>query len=165
MKTLKLIITAVCVSILALFLLGAECGVPVETGYSLPPYYIMFKVDGVSKIFDKGFTDFESNAFAGMSGGTQTAFFATAEVISSFDNRMNYIEIFLNGISEGAYSDAVIDYHEEGILYLTNTGSLTITKYEDVGGVIEGTFSGTVEGKVITEGKFKVKRLPNDIWD
>ena len=44
MKTLKLIIFIVFLPALAFFLLGAACGVPVD---SLPPYYITFEVDGI----------------------------------------------------------------------------------------------------------------------
>ena len=61
-----------------------------------------------------------------------------------------------------------ICYYEEGTCYGTSAGSLTITKYDDVGGVIEGTFSGSVSSgttKVITAGVIKVKRIANDSWD
>ena len=163
MNKLKLVITAVCLSTLALFLLGAECGVPVD---SLPPYYIMFKLDGESKIFDKGYTDIESNAFANKVGGNSTLFCATSDVLSSSDTKTNFIEISLNGFFEGEYSNENIYYFDnEGNVSLIFTNSIKITKYEDVSGVIEATFSGTGDGKVITEGVFKVKRIPNDTWD
>jgi hypothetical protein len=126
----------------------------------------MFKFDGESKIFDKGFTDVEKNAFANKVGVGETDFFATSDELVNVDVWTNCIEIFLMGISEGTYSNVYIGYHEleEDPWYVTVDGSLTITKYEEVGGVIEGTFSGTFDGKEITDGKFKVKRIPNDTW-
>jgi hypothetical protein len=167
MKTLKLIIVAVCVSVLALFLLGAECGVPVEVTDNLPPYYIMFKLDGVSKVFDKGFTDVESNAFANIVGVDETWFYATSDEIGEGDTWTNLMQIYLYGISEGVYSDldSTIYYRDETTWHTTSTSTFTITKYEDVGGVIEGTFSGTVDGMVITEGVLKVKIIPDNTYD
>jgi hypothetical protein len=51
MKTIKLLINTICVSVFTLFLLGAACGVPVDTSDS---YYIKFKVDGVQKNYERG---------------------------------------------------------------------------------------------------------------
>ena len=161
MITIKILISAICVSVLTLFLLGAACGVPVDTSDS---YYIKFKLDGEPKCFDKGLTDIESNAFANKYLENNTNFFATSDEYANSDDWTNCIEIFLEGVLEGEYSDAGIFYKDEETWDDISTNSLTITKYEDVGGVIEGTFSGTGGGKVITEGVFKVKRIPNDTF-
>lgn len=165
MKRSVYIITAICVFSLSFFLFTG-CPSDVE---SLPAYYIMFKLDGESKIFDKGFTDVKKNAFANKYGVAETDFFATSDELINSGVWTNYLEIFLNGISEGTYSNVGIYYKEleEDPWYEALDGSLTITKYEEVGGVIEGTFSATVtniDTKNITEGKFKVKRIPNDTW-
>jgi hypothetical protein len=65
-----------------------------------------------------------------------------------------------------------VRYYQDGIRYMAyqtgDTTTLTITKYGDVGDTIEGTFSSLVsdDGDTttiqITDGHFKVRRLPDD---
>jgi hypothetical protein len=170
MKTFKLIIVAVCVSTLALFLLGAECGVVPGLGY-----YIKFKVDGVEKNFDKGLTNYESEPFGNEVMGNGEAFFlaATPDVETGEDPPNNYIGITFDGTKTGTYTgflQADLIFLENGKGWMDDVGTddlvVTVTKYEDEGGVIEGTFSSTVIEtepdsvfKEITEGEFRVKRI------
>ncbi|UCB44594.1 MAG: hypothetical protein JSV25_10265 [Spirochaetota bacterium] len=163
MKTLKLMITAVCVSVLALFLLGAECGVPVETVLG---YYIMFKADDVQKYFDKGLTNYESEPFGNpvTSAEDYTVFFATPDEETGDEAVENGIAIMFDGTTIGTYTntETIVQYTEDGIDVSGNADTVSVTKYDDEGGVIEGTFSGTIEGVVITEGQFRVKRVAKD---
>ena len=172
MKKLKLIIVVICVPVLALFLLGAECGVvpartPVRTVESLPDYYIIFKFDGVEMDFKKGFTNVEVNAFANVFDSEYTFFFATSEVVQ-FNPNGYFIYFVVNGIDDGEYTLDYIEYQGKKVdpIYGSSEGSIKITEYGDVSGVIEGTFSATVADngttKDITEGKFKVKRIQDD---
>ena len=142
---------------------------PDENGDSLPAYYIIFKVDGEIKTFDKGFTGYESNPFgnATTDNGGASVLWASPDETTPFDAD-NYIKIYLFGIIQGTYTGSSevlqLGYLVGGTLYNSaEEVSVTITKYDDVGGVIEGTFYGTVtftvEDKIITEGKFKVKRV------
>jgi len=55
-----------------------------------------------------------------------------------------------------------------GGMYQFTQGTITITRYDEVGGLIEGAFSGSVsymnfETFYITEGKFSVRRKPDQI--
>ncbi len=75
----------------------------------MPPYYIMFKLDGVSKIFDKVFTHVESSAFANIVAD-ETWFYATSDEIGEGDPWTNLMQIYLYGISERVYSDSTIYY-------------------------------------------------------
>ena len=170
MKILKLFITAVCISALAFFFLGA-CG-------GSDDYYITFKVDGVSKTFDKGFTDYESAPFGNLVDlyGDLFAMYATPDEETGESWPDNYISIMFRGTSTGTYSDTL-----EASLYYREYGSgwweggpvddiiITVTKYDDMGGVVEGTFSTTIIDEIsesitreITEGKFRVKRIADD---
>ena len=170
MKTLKLIVVAMCVSVLTLLLFAGQCGVPVETSVS---YDIKFKVDGVQKNFDKGLTNYVSEPFGHPITGSPdyTQVLATPDVETGESLPDNGIMIYFIGTTTGIYTDAnaMIEYGE-GEWYVTdgNPVTVTITKYENEGGVIEGTFSGTVSftlsDKVITEGEFTVKRVAKDLF-
>ncbi|UCB45310.1 MAG: hypothetical protein JSV25_14010 [Spirochaetota bacterium] len=175
MKSFKLIIVAICVSFLALFLLGAECGVvPEEVSY-----YIMFKVNDVQKVFDKGATNWESKPFGQTITGDPdfTNMYANPNVETGDETPFNEITIDFYGTSTGTYTGTVqaqLAYYENGVGWRAYSGTddiiVTVTRCDtDVGGVIEGTFSTTIyelvpDGvtKVITEGKFKVKRIADN---
>ena len=93
------------------------------------PYYISFNVNGVYKIFDKGITDVESNAFANKYGGTETIFFATSdETEYVFSETSNCIEIYLSGVLEATYSNVRLLYREEGPWYSTASAFVKVTK-------------------------------------
>ena len=80
------------------------------------------------------------------------------------------------GTSTGTFSDtsdASLYYREDGSGWWeggpVDDIVITVTTYDNVGGVIEGTFSTTIIEeepdsitKNITEGKFRVKRIADD---
>ena len=171
MKAIKLIVTVMCVSVFALFLLGAECGVPEEVVDSLPAYYIIFKADGELKTYSKGFTDFNGDACGNYVSSETTQIVALPVASALVDGPLDeYFLIIFPG--QESYDSVYFQYGDgSGDVYITpgpEISSVTITKYEDEGGVIEGTFSGmvTLDTDIdITEGKFKVKRVPDDSFD
>jgi len=66
-------------------------------------------------------------------------------------------------------SGAVFRYYSSTAAVESVDGSITITKSATVGGVIEGTFSGTATGQdqaphAVSEGRFRVARLPDDYF-
>jgi hypothetical protein len=172
MKTIKLLINAICVSVFTLFLLGAACGVPVDTSDS---YYIKFKVDGVQKNYDKGLTDVEEKPFGIQWPEDGTEIWANPNVVSNGDQiEWLYIMTFLLDVGTES-TDGTVEYVTEAraIIYRSTSYTVTITTYGSVGGIIEGTFSATVENffppndlKEITEGEFRVKRIADNtnLW-
>ena len=102
--------------------------------------------------------------------------YATPDVETGDPEPDNYISVMFLGTTTGTYSDtsqASLFYRENGNGWWEG-GSvdniiITVTKYDDVGGVVKGTFSTTIIEEVpdsltkeITEGKFKVKRIADD---
>ena len=85
----------------------------------------------------------------------------------------NYVWFEFNGITTGTYdlSDMLGAYYRiEGEYWDFLTLSLTVNKYEDVGGDIEGTFAGTIENeagtiqRVVYGGQFRVVRVANEAF-
>ena len=172
MKTLKLIVTTICISLLAFFLLGAECGAPVESVNhidSLPTYFIIFKLNGESKTFDRGFTDFESKPFGNKQSSTKTTLIATPDDETGMEEPDNYIWIDFNGADVDTYPttflnvDIDLDLSIEGGATVNNSNIVVqVTSYGAVGETITGYFYGTLsDGSIITEGVFKVYRAPD----
>jgi hypothetical protein len=169
MKRLILILTVICIVSLSCFLFT---GCP-----ALNIYYIKFKVDGEGKIWDKGYTDYESNAFGSLYPGEgRIRLVATPDAVASTDDIDNYIWFRITGISAGTYpnTEVLIWFKEDGgVEYTNNVGvgdmTVIITEFGEIGGVIKGTFSGTLDetdsvGPItITEGEFEVLRAENDL--
>jgi hypothetical protein len=120
------------------------------------------KVDDADKNFDKGLTNYESKpcgqlliVYADLSNMLATSDDETGETFP-----YNNIYIRFYGTTAGTYTEAEADlrYGEGGTWYVSDGNPVTVTKYEDAGGVIEGTFSGTIffdlEDRVITEEEF-----------
>jgi hypothetical protein len=85
-----------------------------------------------------------------------------------------YIMTFLLDVGTES-TDGTVEYVTEAraIIYRSTSYTVTITTYGLVGGIIEGTFSATVENffppndlKEITEGEFRVKRIADNtnLW-
>ena len=167
MKRFLLIITVVCIASLSIFLFT---GCPTAT-----TYYINFKLDGVQKNFDKGLTDIEEKPFGVQQSLYTTEIFANPNVVSS-GNEIEHLYFYTGLYNVGTETDELLIYYvtEAGATYASQAGThtVTFTTYGSEGGVIEGTFSGTVVNAVpngpsmeITEGEFRVKRLDNDtVW-
>ena len=79
-----------------------------------------------------------------------------------------FITISFEGSAEGSYPIYHIVYDEDGTAYFLVNGSITITKYEEVGGVIEGTFTAEVSDNGTTieieSGQFRVIRVYDDTY-
>ena len=162
-----------------LFFFAGSCSDNGSNGGSI--YYIKFKADGVEKVFDLGLTDVEENAFGEVLGGSMTLLFGTPETFANLDagNPNNFVGITLLGTEAGSYDDDTgldsFNYTVEQAEYQPSSSELTITSFGAEGGDIVGTFSATVQWAsgepasdpeiLITEGEFKVKRIPNDSYD
>ncbi|UCB45481.1 MAG: hypothetical protein JSV25_14935, partial [Spirochaetota bacterium] len=124
---------------------------------------------GVDKNFDKGLTNYESEplGFLVTGDGDVTVLIATPDEETGDDPMDNFIHIDFSSRTTGTFSPILISMNIEGVNYYNGTGSITVTKYEDMGGVIEGTFYGTAMNGAsleITEGKFKVKRIADNTY-
>ena len=163
MKRFIFIITVVCIASLTIFLFT---GCP-----TAPGYYIKFKVDGVEKNYGKGLSDFGGDACGNYTSadGLLTEMVASPEASSLASAPPDeYFLIVFPG--QESFEDAYFSYGDGvGGFYSAYGNAVTITSYGDEGGVIEGTFSGTVsftlEDKVITEGKFRVMRVDDDSFN
>ena len=163
MKHFLIIISVICIASLSIFMFS---GCP-----TAPGYYIKFKVDGVEKNFDKGFTDYEKEPFGNEIGGEGTALFATPDDETGDAEPDNYIWIDFNGVDTDTYPATFLNA-EIGV-YLTIGGvgtdnsdcTLQVTSYGAVDGTIEGTFSGLLsDGSTITDGEFRVLRIADNTF-
>ena len=167
MKRFLLIISALCVASLSIFLFT---GCPTATTEG---YYIKFKLDGVDKNFDKGLTDIEVKPFGVLKEGSTTEIFANPNEVTSVEIIEHlYFYTSLTDVGTESVEVIVVYETETSVVYSSSSTPATVTfsTYESEGGVIEGTFSATVNNvtygdKEITEGEFRVKRLDNDtMW-
>ena len=140
------------------------------TSSSLPPYYVAFTVDGERYVWEFGLTEFESNTFGSKleENPDDTHFIALPTEEEWSGGLQNYITIAFEGAAVGTYPIQNISYTVDGTHHTLVNGSITITNYEDVGGVIEGTFSVEVtDGDTtitIENGEFKVMRVADNTY-
>lgn len=163
MKRFLLIITAICIASLSIFVFT---GCPTAT---TDTYYIKFKLDGVDKNFDKGYTNYESNPF-GNERGPATILFATPDDETGAEEPNNYIRIYFYGLDTDTYPATLPDVLLTlriggGDSAIDTDDTLQVTRYGAVGGTIEGTFSGSLSNdSIITEGEFRVLRVPDNTY-
>jgi hypothetical protein len=159
--------------ILIAFSLMAGCG----SGGSpdsdpLPGYYVQCTIGGVACDFNKGATDGEKDAHI---VGTLGYFHSTSVDKTQAELDMlgpNAISLDWQGSNvsrtTGKYTISVDYFDSLGNEYYNRKSgdcSVTITKYEGVGGVVEGTFEGivTLDSGVTTlgiaNGKFRIKHI------
>ena len=172
MKKCTWIMTVVCIVSLAILFFN---GCPnTNSGTTTDSYYIKFKLDGVQMNFDKGLTDVEENPFGIQWTDDSTEIWANPNVVSN-GHQTEYIYILTPLLDSGTESNTFsVEYKTEaGDTYRSTSYTVTITTYESEEGVIEGTFSATVESvvpngppKEITEGEFRVKRIADNtnLW-
>lgn len=171
MKKLIILLFALFVLFVPATIFASSCE---SAGEELPEYYILFSIDGQEYIYKFGISDIEVNTFAVLFGGEETNFFATDDNTASTEIEPdNYILIFFLGYEplDYTYGEDPLDiefYTADGS-YDIIAGTLTITKYGDVGDVIEGTFTATVqdfsngaETINLEGGKFRILRLADD---
>ena len=150
----------VMISVTALFLISCD-----DTDSGDEGYYVSLKQDGVYAKLTAGDTDHPDEAYGCVS--------ATSIAIIG-DNSQDddqWIDIDVTGTTTGTYTKAAgttfFSYGDlNGKEYQTSTATVEVTTVEELGGVIEGTFEGTLTGMaspgtaIITEGKFRVLRIP-----
>jgi len=155
----------------SLFIIGGSC---TDTS---PQDDFVLTIDGEPITFDKGITDSDDEPFAVQNTVLGVTYiYASPESASDTLNLPdNYILIHVLTTDTGSWQLAAVVilavmYYEDGVQYIAitpgDTTTVTITKYGDVGDTIEGTFSSKVRDNgntiEITDGQFKVKRLPDD---
>jgi len=168
MKRLILIVIVTFITLLfsSLFI-GCTASHPTST---LPPYYVAFTIDGERYVWEFGLTNIERNTFGSklIENGGYTHFIVLPIETEWSGVLQNFISISIEGITEGTYPIYHIVYTVNGTHYFLVNGSITITNYEDEGGVIEGTFSVEVSDNgtniEIKNGEFKVKRVSDNTY-
>ena len=140
-----------------------------------PGYFVSFKLNGIQYKYSEGYSYFN----------TQEAFgFRATDIDYSFfygyesDNTGGYISLYILGTNTGTYSTLASEggvsesrVYTSGTNYIrfqsktSNSLTISVTKFGDVGDTIEGIFSGDVIDRdddstnTITEGVFRVKRI------
>jgi hypothetical protein len=136
----------------------------------LTGYYIYAELDGTAYEWKLGLTDYEADAFGSVNSGALTVLVATPDVETGETPPDNFVLIGLEGIAAGTYSISDVSlagYTINDVFWDFIDITLVITTFEDVGGVIAGTFSGTVEDEglntmTVENGQFNVIRVPDD---
>ena len=171
MKHIRFLFVLPLIIFVSLFIIGGSC---TDTS---PQNDVTFTIDGQPVTFNKGITVSDDESFAvqdTVQGATYI--YASSESASDTSNLPdNYILIRVLATGTGSWQLLVLAtlavmYYEDGVQYIAitpgDTTTITITKYGDVGDTIEGTFSSKVRDNgntiEITDGQFKVKRLPDD---
>jgi len=77
----------------------------------------------------------------------------------NFGDAGTYCKLQWQGTETGLKSSAEIEYtNVSGSIYITGGVELTLETWADVGGYCSGSFSGIVDGVVINNGFFSLKR-------
>jgi len=162
---------ATCVAVIVVLMLVLVLVACDNTGdsISLSGYYIYAQI-GCCCYTDYewklGFQTIEDDAFGMVEAGTPdtTWLLATPDVATDLLDTKNLVMIEFEGTTTGTYSMSDVvqaGYMINGFPLLFTDITLVVTTYEDVGGVIKGTFSGTVEDvytntMTVENGQFNV---------
>jgi hypothetical protein len=139
---------------------------------SLSGYYIYAELDGVPFEWKCGLTEFANDAFGIVTTSDVTMLFAALEVATNMMNLSNVMMIQFEGASTGTYtmSDQVFGgYVFSDASWMFTDITLIITTFEDVGGVIKGTFTGVIQEdgssntKTVENGQFNVLHIADPI--
>lgn len=144
-------------------------------------YYINFTLEGVEYSCTFGFTGVETDPFAAAQSGGIYTFMAgvTGETTLFGEPSGDYawVEVYFEGSTTGTFTTAGEDFEVEIWIaeggnyyyYYESAGTLQVTAYGEVGGVVEGTFDLTLEGGIepaalgdsplTITGSFRVKRI------
>jgi hypothetical protein len=164
MKRLGLISIIVIPLILFGFFMSCDNG-------GLSGYYIYAQLDGTEYEWRLGFTFIEDDAYGSVAGFPETTYLiATPDVETGAMEPDNYVWIAFEGTTTGTYSMSDMGrstYNINDVEWVFTDITLVVTIFEDVGGVIKGTFSGTVEDEssntmTVENGQFNVIRAPNN---
>ena len=136
-------------------------------------HIIKFRLNGTLYEFTSGYNDMNGNPEGNDYNGTNSYFAAVPSDAANNDDV--FVMIRVTGTASGIYDDSVDD-NDLNFYYTTTSNkwkdsntvadfSMTITKYEAVGGVIEGTFQGDLidddspATATLTDGYFYVERV------
>ena len=162
---------ATCVGVIVVLMLVFVLVACDNTGgsISLSGYYIYAQIGPCGYTdyeWKLGFTNIEDDAFGMVEAGTPdtTWLLATPDVATDLSDTINFVMIVFEGTTTGTYSMSDVvqaGYVINGYGWLFTDITLVVTTYEDVGGVIKGTFSGTVEDMytnpmTVVNGQFNV---------
>jgi hypothetical protein len=134
-------------------------------GSGLTGYYIYAVLGDTAYEWKLGFQMFANDAFGVIVPGipTTTALVATPDVQSGMTMPNNYVMIQFYGTATGTYSISDMlqaAYAIDGVGWMFTDITLVVTTFEGVGGVIKGTFSGTVmygsSTMTVEDGQFNV---------
>jgi hypothetical protein len=132
-------------------------------------YYVSFEADGTPVILTEGAVPSVTTYEQAYGYKTKSGFTVGA---SEEGNSNHVIRLFFQGETTGTYGDPdcscvyYTDYPDTyyaSEFYLAHDLTITVTELGEVGGVISGTFSGTLEDvadteMIITNGEFRVLR-------
>lgn len=159
---------ATCVGVIVVLMLVFVLAACDNTGdrISLSGYYIYAQIDNTDYEWKLGFTNVEDDAFGIVEIGTPdtTWLLATPDIATDLADASNYVIIEFEGTTTGTYSMSDViqaGYAINGLPLLFTDITLVVTTYDGVGGVIKGTFSGTVEDlytntMTVRNGQFNV---------
>ena len=185
MKRLIVLCFTVVLFLMPAYLFAASCDSAGEG------YYITFTFDGEEYTLSYGYTDIESGEpFGALLTGDidEILFMGTSREFESIEeptDNVIYVIAYLHPFEEGVYVDdydasansiqsfgeITISVGENSNLYeySSNSGTITVTSFGDVGEPIEGTFDLTFVGGLIptafgdspedVQGSFRVKRI------
>ena len=140
----------------------------------LSGYYIYAELDGTAYEWRLGLTNFEDDAYASVitiGDPDLTMLLATPDVETGDFEPDNYVWIEFEGATTGTYS--ISDVINSGYVindtdWLFTDITLVVTTFEDVDGIISGTFSGTVQEDgtsntmTVKNGQFNVIRITDN---
>jgi hypothetical protein len=160
------------ISVLAVPLMLLGFFVSCDNAGGLSGYYVYAEFDGTPYEWKLGLTNIVDDAFGlvtTMSPPDSTLFFATPDIETGASEPDNYMWIEFEDTTIGTYSISDMDrasYIFEGVEWMFTDITLVVTTFEGVGGVITGTFSGTVtnNGSTMTveNGQFNVIRVSDN---
>ena len=153
-------------------------GCPSKSGGGSGTYYVRATIDGMVWEFLYGIVDVEPEPFAtydteGTYVGTEINA-QTTETVAAVQPD-SYISIYIDSTSTSPAVYYIADFIDayfklNGTFWDFTVITFTITKYDPVGGTVEGTFYGDLleyQGsatKTVTNGEFKVVRAPDNAW-
>ncbi|GAB4283189.1 MAG: hypothetical protein Kow0068_08000 [Marinilabiliales bacterium] len=83
-------------------------------------------------------------------------------ILAGDTGNMDYLSVSVDGDATGTYTigfNAQVDIELRGDLITLETGTVQISRFDPVGGLIEGTFSGTASDGTQATGAFSVYRI------
>jgi hypothetical protein len=169
MKTRTGVLFSLLLLVAAVALITGSC----DNSLNLSGYYIYAELDGIAYEWKLGATMIADDALGVVSAGTEpsTTLLATPDVITGEDilNDSNWIMITFEGTTIGTYSEADVSnagYMIDGITWIITDITINVTTFESAGGVIKGTFSGTLlnmcnNTMTVQNGQFNVIHAVN----